>query len=224
MELIATVKSPVFTFALTLSLRFDSFEDVNERSLGTTELKTVLSTDHRSLGYAYVSARSSLSRHLSILVDVGFQYCQYYNGESGIKPRCKHKAGWRSQCRCTKRLTISLPSIFEKMWTLSKTRHQWRQKENELPVHFKCRAMTWQFRVKSESSQLPSGVKPVSVNLGKRIRCYRNKLKKWPCRPFVWRSCSEHVGMPSSNYFFKFVGNRFTWRTHYKALNIDFNC
>ncbi|XP_065280536.1 uncharacterized protein [Dermacentor albipictus] len=50
-ELIAKAKSPVFTFALTLSLRLDIFEDVMVTSLGTTELKDVPSTDHRSLGY-----------------------------------------------------------------------------------------------------------------------------------------------------------------------------
>ncbi|XP_065280568.2 uncharacterized protein [Dermacentor albipictus] len=50
-ELIAKVKSPVFTFALTLSLRFDIFEDVMVTSLGTTELKAIGSTDHRSVGY-----------------------------------------------------------------------------------------------------------------------------------------------------------------------------
>ncbi|XP_070396712.1 uncharacterized protein [Dermacentor albipictus] len=51
-ELIAKVKSPVFTFALTLSLRFDTFEGVMVARLGTTELQTVLSTARRSLGYA----------------------------------------------------------------------------------------------------------------------------------------------------------------------------
>ncbi|XP_070396708.1 uncharacterized protein [Dermacentor albipictus] len=50
-ELIAKVRSPVFTFALTLSLRFDIFEDVMVTSLGTTELKAIDSTAHRSLRY-----------------------------------------------------------------------------------------------------------------------------------------------------------------------------
>ncbi|XP_070396707.1 uncharacterized protein [Dermacentor albipictus] len=50
-ELIAKVKSPVFTFALTLSLRFDIFEDVMVTSLGTTDLDNAYGTDHRSVSY-----------------------------------------------------------------------------------------------------------------------------------------------------------------------------
>ncbi|XP_065280540.1 uncharacterized protein [Dermacentor albipictus] len=79
-ELIAKVKSPVFTFALTLSLRFDIFEDVMVTKLGgITVLKKVTSTAHRSLSYAHECG----NLHAGITVDRimtfggGCQFVQY---------------------------------------------------------------------------------------------------------------------------------------------------